>query len=123
MEEKIQERRNRKMTKLESLLIYLEKNPTATYDEIYKDIKVNKQMAKTYIYRLKVRGYLAKDENGYKVLKTFTEETGERNSRADYKIGVIQHLIDTFTDDFDNAQSFEERDGISKRVIQLLHMI
>lgn len=111
------------MTKLESLLIYLEKNPTATYDEIYKDIKVNKQMAKTYIYRLKVRGYLTKDENGYKVLKTFTEETGERNSRADYKIGVIQHLIDTFTDDFDNAQSFEERDGISKRVIQLLHMI
>ena len=72
---------------------------------------------------MKVRGYLAKDENGYKVLKTFTEETGERNSRADYKIGVIQHLIDTFTDDFDNAQSFEERDGISKRVIQLLHMI
>lgn len=111
------------MTKLESLLLYLEQNPTASYDDIYQDIKLNKQMSKTYVCRLKLRGYLTKDETGYKVLKPFTEESGERNSRGDYKIGVIQHLIDAFSDDFDNAQSFEERDGISKRVIQLLHMI
>lgn len=111
------------MNKFAALNEYLVDHPTATYQDMKDAIGLSSRVVSVYINRLIDRGFIKKEGDRYEVLKLQREKTDSRTSKAEYKLECIVHVVDQFLEDFDSASSYEERDIISKRVIQLLQML
>ena len=102
------------MTKIEELLEYLRCNTYATNKEIAEDLKMGEGVVKTYLNRLKNKGYLEKIGTEYKVLKEMPV------SKSNYKQEIIKEMLESYMDDFRELKVINEKVRIGELIIRLV---
>ena len=102
------------MTKIEELLEYLRCNTYATNKEIAEDLRMGEGVVKTYLNRLKNKGYLEKIGTEYKVLKEMPV------SKSNYKQEIIKEMLESYMDDFRELKVINEKVRIGELIIRLV---
>lgn len=102
------------MTKIEEVLEYVRCNTYATNKEIAEDLKMGEGVVKTYLNRLKNKGYLEKIGTEYKVLKEMPV------SKSNYKQEIIKEILESYMDDFRELKVINEKVRIGELIIRLV---
>ena len=87
------------MTKIEEVLEYVRSNTFATNKEISEDLNISEGVVRTYLNRLKNKGYLEKMGKEYKVLK---------------------EMLEVYLDDFREIKVINEKIRIGELIIRLV---
>lgn len=102
------------MTKLEEVLEYVRSNTFATNKEISEDLNISEGVVKTYLNRLKNKGYLEKIGKEYKVLKEMPV------NKSNYKQEIIKEMLEVYMDDFRELKVINEKVRIGELIIRLV---
>lgn len=102
------------MTKIEEVLEYLRCNTYATNKEIAEDLKMGEGVVKTYLNRLKNKGYLEKIGKEYKVLKEMPV------NKSSYKQEIIKEMLEVYMDDFREIKVINEKIRVGELIIRLV---
>ena len=102
------------MTKIEEVLEYLRCNTYATNKEIAEDLKMGEGVVKTYLNRLKNKGYLEKIGKEYKVLKEMPV------NKSCYKQEIIKEMLEVYMDDFREIKVINEKIRVGELIIRLV---
>ena len=102
------------MTKIEEVLEYLRRNTYATNKEIAEDLKMGEGVVKTYLNRLKNKGYLEKIGKEYKVLKEMPV------NKSSYKQEIIKEMLEVYMDDFGEIKVINEKIRVGELIIRLV---
>lgn len=102
------------MTKIEEVLEYLRCNTYATNKEIAEDLKMGEGVVKTYLNRLKNKGYLEKIGKEYKVLKEMPV------NKSSYKQEIIKEMLEVYMDDFGEIKVINEKIRVGELIIRLV---
>ena len=102
------------MTKLEEVLEYVRSNTFATNKEISDDLNISEGVVRTYLNRLKNKGYLEKIDTEYKVLKEMPV------NKSNYKQEIIKEMLEVYIDDFRELKVINEKVRIGELIIRLV---
>lgn len=102
------------MTKIEEVLEYVRSNTFATNKEISDDLNMSEGVVKTYLNRLKNKGYLEKIGTEYKVLKEMPV------NKSNYKQEIIKEMLESYMDDFRELKAINEKVRIGELIIRLV---
>ena len=102
------------MSKIEEVLEYIRRNTYATSKEIAEDLKMGDGVVKTYLNRLKNKGYLEKIGAEYKVLKEMPV------NKSSYKQEIIKEMLESYMDDFRELKVINEKVRIGELIIRLV---
>ena len=102
------------MTKLEEVLEYVRSNTFATNKEISDDLNISDGVVRTYLNRLKNKGYLEKIGAEYKVLKEMPV------NKSNYKQEIIKEMLEVYMDDFRELKVINEKVRIGELIIRLV---
>ena len=102
------------MTKLEEVLEYVRSNTFATNKEISEDLNISEGVVRTYLNRLKNKGYLEKIDKEYKVLKEMPV------NKSNYKQEIIKEMLEVYMDDFRELKVINEKVRIGELIIRLV---
>lgn len=102
------------MTKIEEVLEYLRCNTYATNKEIAEDLKMGEGVVKTYLNRLKNKGYLEKVGSEYKVLKEMPV------NKSSYKQEIIKEMLEVYMDDFREIKVINKKIRVGELIIRLV---
>lgn len=102
------------MSKFEETLEYVRENPKASYEEITRDVGLSYNVAKTYVDRLKKKGYLEKVGLEYKVLKDMPV------NKSSYKSEIIREMVESYMDDFRENKTINEKIRLGELIIRLV---
>ena len=102
------------MTKLEEVLEYVRSNASATNKEISDDLNINDGVVRTYLNRLKNKGYLEKIGTEYKVLKDLPV------NKSSYKQEIIKEMLEVYMDDFREIKVINEKIRVGELIIRLV---
>lgn len=102
------------MTKLEEVLEYVRSNTFATNKEISDDLNISEGVVRTYLNRLKNKGYLEKIDTEYKVLKEMPV------NKSNYKQEIIKEMLEVYMDDFRELKVINEKVRIGELIIRLV---
>ena len=87
------------MSKIEEVLEYIRSNTHATNKEISEDLNISEGVVRTYLNRLKNKGYLEKIGTEYKVLK---------------------EMLEVYMDDFREIKVINEKIRVGELIIRLV---
>ena len=102
------------MTKLEEVLEYVRSNTFATNKEISDDLNISEGVVRTYLNRLKNKGYLEKIGKEYKVLKEMPI------NKSSFKQEIIKEMLESYMDDFRELKVINEKVRIGELIIRLV---
>lgn len=102
------------MTKLEEVLEYVRSNTYATNKEISEDLNISEGVVRTYLNRLRNKGYLEKSGAEYKVLKDLPI------NKSSYKQEVIKEMLEVYMDDFREIKVINEKIRVGELIIRLV---
>jgi len=102
------------MTKIEEVLEYVRSNTFATNKEISDDLNMSEGVVKTYLNRLKNKGYLEKIGTEYKVLKEMPV------NKSSYKQEIIKEMLEVYMDDFREIKVINEKIRVGELIIRLV---
>ena len=102
------------MSKIEEVLEYVRSNTFATNKEISDDLNMSEGVVKTYLNRLKNKGYLEKIVTEYKVLKEMPA------NKSSYKQEIIKEMLESYMDDFRELKAINEKVRIGELIIRLV---
>lgn len=102
------------MTKIEEVLEYVRSNTFATNKEISEDLNISEGVVKTYLNRLKNKGYLEKAGTEYKVLKEMPV------NKSSYKQEIIKEMLEVYMDDFREIKVINEKIRVGELIIRLV---
>lgn len=102
------------MSKIEEVLEYIRSNTFATNKEISDDLNISEGVVRTYLNRLKNKGYLEKIGTEYKVLKEMPV------SKSNYKQEIIKEMLESYMDDFRELKVINEKVRIGELIIRLV---
>lgn len=102
------------MTKIEEVLEYVRSNTFATNKEISDDLNMSEGVVKTYLNRLKNKGYLEKIGPEYKVLKEMPA------NKSSYKQEIIKEMLESYMDDFREIKVINEKIRVGELIIRLV---
>ena len=102
------------MTKIEEVLEYLRCNTYATNKEISDDLNISGGVVRTYINRLKNKGYLEKTGTEYRVLKEMPV------NKSSYKQEIIKEMLEVYMDDFRELKVMNEKIRVGELIIRLV---
>ena len=102
------------MTKIEEVLEYVRSNTHATNKEISEDLNISEGVVKTYLNRVKNKGYLEKIGTEYKVLKEMPV------NKSSYKQEIIKEMLESYMDDFRELKVINEKVRIGELIIRLV---
>ncbi|MDU5803544.1 MAG: winged helix-turn-helix domain-containing protein [Fusobacterium periodonticum] len=102
------------MTKIEEVLEYLRCNTYATNKEISDDLNISEGVVRTYINRLKNKGYLEKTGTEYRVLKEMPV------NKSSYKQEIIKEMLEVYMDDFRELKVMNEKIRVGELIIRLV---
>ena len=102
------------MTKIEEVLEYVRSNTFATNKEISDDLNISEGVVRTYLNRLKNKGYLEKMGKEYKVLKEMPV------NKSSYKQEIIKEMLEVYLDDFREIKVINEKIRIGELIIRLV---
>ena len=102
------------MTKIEEVLEYVRSNTFATNNEISDDLNIREGGGKTYLNRLKNKGYLEKIGKEYKVLKEMPV------NKSNYKQEIIKEMLESYMDDFRELKVMNEKIRVGELIIRLV---
>lgn len=102
------------MTKIEEVLEYIRSNSYATNKEISEDLNISEGVVRTYLNRLKNKGYLEKIGTEYKVLKEMPV------NKSSFKQEIIKEMLESYMDDFRELKVINEKVRIGELIIRLV---
>lgn len=102
------------MTKIEEVLEYVRSNAHATNKEISEDLNISEGVVRTYLNRLKNKGYLEKIGTEYKVLKEMPV------NKSCYKQEIIKEMLEVYMDDFREIKVINEKIRVGELIIRLV---
>lgn len=102
------------MTKIEEVLEYVRSNTFATNKEISDGLNMSEGVVKTYLNRLKNKGYLEKIGTEYKVLKEMPV------NKSSYKQEIIKEMLEVYMDDFREIKVINEKIRVGELIIRLV---
>lgn len=102
------------MTKIEEVLEYLRCNTYATNKEISDDLNLSEGVVRTYLNRLKNKGYLEKTGTEYRVLKEMPV------NKSSYKQEIIKEMLEVYMDDFRELKVMNEKIRVGELIIRLV---
>lgn len=102
------------MSKIEEVLEYIRSNSYATNKEISEDLNISEGVVRTYLNRLKNKGYLEKIGTEYKVLKEMPV------NKSSYKQEIIKEMLESYMDDFRELKVINEKVRIGELIIRLV---
>nr|DAR78199.1 MAG TPA: winged helix-turn-helix DNA-binding protein [Caudoviricetes sp.] len=102
------------MTKIEEVLEYLRCNTYATNKEISDDLNISEGVVRTYLNRLKNKGYLEKTGTEYRVLKEMPV------NKSSYKQEIIKEMLEVYMDDFRELKVMNEKIRVGELIIRLV---
>lgn len=110
--------RDTKLTNLERVYDYLIDNPKATNREISDDLRLDYNVSKTYVNRLKNKGLIEIHFDGKTRVREITKEYPATNTRRPktYKQEVYIELVDGYREDFRDAECFDDRLKIGREI-------
>lgn len=110
--------RDAKLTNLERVYDYLIDNPKATNREISDDLRLDYNVSKTYVNRLKNKGLIEIHFDGKTRVCEITKEYPATNTRRPktYKQEVYIELVDGYREDFRDAECFDDRLKIGREI-------
>ena len=98
------------MTKIEEVLEYVRSNIFATNKEISDDLNISEGVVRTYLNRLKNKGYLEK----MGILKEMPI------NKSNYKQKIIKEMLESYMDDFRELKVINEKVRIGELIIRLV---
>lgn len=102
-------------TKYEKLLEHIREYPKMASRKRADSLKMDLHLVKTYISRLKKKGYIEEKNKGeYIVLKQLP------TSKSNYKQDIIEEMIEVYLDDFRELKVINEKVRVGELVIRLL---
>nr|WP_293994478.1 hypothetical protein [uncultured Fusobacterium sp.] len=101
-------------TKLEKVLEHLRDYPNMASRERAEALKLDLNIVKTYIARLKKKGYVVEENGSYIVLKQLPA------NKSEFKQDIIKEMIDVYLDDFRELKVINEKVRVGELVIRLL---
>ena len=102
------------MSKIEEVLEYIRNNTHATNKEISEDLNISEGVVRTYLNRLKNKGYLEKIGMEYKVLKEMPV------NKSNYKQEIIKEMLEVYMDDFREIKVINEKIRVGELIIRLV---
>ena len=102
------------MSKIEEVLEYIRSNTHAANKEISEDLNISEGVVRTYLNRLKNKGYLEKIGKEYKVLKEMPV------NKSNYKQEIIKEMLEVYMDDFRELKVINEKVRIGELIIRLV---
>lgn len=102
------------MSKIEEVLEYVRSNTFTTNKEISDDLNISEGVVRTYLNRLKNKGYLEKIDTEYKVLKEMPV------NKSNYKQEIIKEMLESYMDDFRELKVINEKVRIGELIIRLV---
>ncbi len=109
------------MNNIEKVLEFLRNNPTATNPEIGKAVRIDADIVKAYISKLKARGNI--EVQGQGVTRTITVLKELPVSKHSYKKDVMTELSDIFLEDIRNSVSISEKIELGKLIIKIIEKL
>ena len=109
------------MNNIEKVLEFLRNNPTATNPEIAKAVRIDTDIVKAYISKLKARGNI--EVQGQGITRTITVLKEMPVSKHSYKKGIVETMIDKYMEDFEDCGTLNDRIEVGKIILKLLEKL
>ena len=109
------------MNNIEKVLEFLRNNPTATNPEIAKAVRIDADIVKAYISKLKLRGNI--EVQGQGLTRTITVLKELPVSKHSYKKGIVETMIDKYMEDFESCELLNDRIEVGKVILRLLEKL
>ena len=109
------------MTYIEKVLEYLRNNPTASNPEISDNLRINGDVVKDYISKLKSRGDI--EVMGQGKNRTITVLKEQPVPKHIYKKKVLYELLDINLEDMRKSESIPEKIELGKLIIKIIEKL
>lgn len=105
------------MTKINKILEYLRDNPRATNKEISEELKMDSDIVKSVISKLKIRGDI--EVQGQGVTRTITVLKEPPVSKNEYKKDILRELLEIYLEEMREAGTVQEKIELGKLILKI----